>query len=71
MMARHGTASTPVVVRQYPAICPVCAGCGTVPHDFYTRFGVSTSTAREACRSCGGLGTIMATETIPAGLYAV
>ena len=38
--------------------CPVCSGCGTVPHDFYTRFGSSTSTSRVTCRSCWGRGVI-------------
>lgn len=39
--------------------CPVCGGCGTVPHDFYNRHGMSTSTARESCRSCLGRGIIV------------
>lgn len=39
--------------------CPICEGCGTVPHDFYARLGVSTSTARERCQRCSGLGTIV------------
>jgi hypothetical protein len=39
-------------------VCPICQGCCTVPTDFYSRLGASTSTAREKCRRCDGLGTI-------------
>ncbi len=45
--------------------CPVCEGRGTVPHDFYTGFGVATSTARERCRTCKG-GTVLLASPVPA-----
>lgn len=44
-------------------VCPVCAGCGTVPADFYARLGVGTSIAREQCRRCKGIGTVSSTRT--------
>lgn len=43
-----------------PYCCPVCFGRGTVPHDFYACIGYSTSTGREACRSCNGRGIVIA-----------
>lgn len=52
------------ITRTYPVVCPICGGCGTVPNDFYMRAGVSTSTARETCRSCGGSGKCIGSETI-------
>lgn len=57
----HGTgAPNPVVFppARPPALCPVCSGRGSVPHDFYDQLGASTSTAREQCRSCGGRGIV-------------
>lgn len=56
-----------VVTRTYPVACPICGGCGTVPHDFYTRLGQSTSTARETCHHCSGGGVSWATETVANG----
>ncbi len=41
-----------------PWRCPVCGGCGSVPHDFYMRLGASTGTFRELCRSCNGSGIV-------------
>lgn len=54
------------VVRTYPVACPICAGCGTVPADFYERIGVATGTARCSCRHCLGTGVSWATETVSA-----
>ena len=41
-----------------PYMCPICYGKGTVPNNFYTDFGASTSTAPEICKSCRGSGII-------------
>jgi len=41
-----------------PYRCPVCYGTGTVPADFYSQIGSTTSTARERCRSCWGTGIV-------------
>lgn len=41
-----------------PHCCPVCGGRGTVPPDFYSQLGQSTSAARESCRSCAGTGIV-------------
>lgn len=38
--------------------CPVCDGRGVVPHNFYTMCTVSSSTAPEKCRTCGGHGIL-------------
>lgn len=38
--------------------CPVCAGRGTLPSDFYSQIGGMTSTVRVTCRSCGGKGMV-------------
>lgn len=57
-------------------VCPVCAGRGTVDPGFYLASPGSvitlSSTAREDCRRCNGLGTITAVpsilvEAVPAG----
>lgn len=41
--------------------CPVCCGKGVVPNGFYRSVGdtiISSTTAPEICRSCGGKGYI-------------
>jgi DnaJ-class molecular chaperone len=43
--------------------CPVCAGRGTMHHDFYTGVGASTSTERVQCKTCKG-----ATVVAPPGI---
>lgn len=43
-----------------PWRCPICAGTGTVEHDFYTKLGYGTSTERVTCKACSGRGIVIA-----------
>jgi hypothetical protein len=40
-----------------PALCPVCEGRGTVPHDFYA-IVLSPESEEQQCRTCGGRGVV-------------
>jgi hypothetical protein len=46
--------------------CPVCDGCGTVDHTFYTKASASSSCERQQCKRCAGIGTITLSPT-PSG----
>ena len=53
-----------VVVTSKPVACPICGGCGSVEHNFYTQMTSGTSANRVTCQTCNGKGTVMATETV-------
>lgn len=38
--------------------CPVCEGRGNLPHGFYSRLTVATSTEPETCQTCDGKGIL-------------
>ena len=50
-----------------PFCCPVCAGKGLVPAQFYQAVGVADTTAYgtapEVCRSCQGTGVLWQAAT--------
>jgi hypothetical protein len=48
----------PYVPTRLWQTCPICAGCCTVPADFYSQLGTLASTGREPCRRCNATGTI-------------
>lgn len=50
-----------ITIKKQPYVCPVCSGRGIVSNGFYNSTGnvwVTSTTAPEKCRSCGGTGVI-------------